>query len=501
MALVISAVLSSSAEGSHNINCNGGTGSINITVTGGSTDNYTYEWSSADGSGIVQGQEDQPVLTAGTYRLTVTDLNNCVSTQDYTLTQPDPIVNQLIPIHITCESPTFSNGMIDLTTSGGVKPYSYIWSNSAVTEDIDNLTQGYYKVIVTDANGCSKTDSVLVELPPPLTYSKELSSYNGVNISCHGKYPPDGSIRIIPTSGLEPYVYSWQGPDDFVSSSQNISGLRAGDYVLVITDANQCTATETITLTEPGSISMIIDPSTSFTGGYNINCAGDSTGYINIQPVNNIGDVDYLWSDGSAGSSRQNLPAGIYEVIITDRNNCSADTTIVLTQPDSIKLTFTVKESFCPDMPDGSIQLGVTGGVPGAGYTYKWSDNSTGQNVTNILRGLYKVTVTDNNNCSVSDSVKVEPERESCLVIPNAISPNGDLINDEWNIGMKELYPGIEIKIFNRWGELIWKSEKGYPDPWDGRSRGRILPIDSYHYIIDLHNGTKPLIGNITIVK
>jgi len=66
---------------------------------------------------------------------------------------------------------------------------------------------------------------------------------------------------------------------------------------------------------------------------------------------------------------------------------------------------------------------------------------------------------------------------------------------------MKELYPAIEIKIFNRWGELIWKSEKGYPDPWDGRSRGRILPIDSYHYIIDLHNGTKPLIGSITIVK
>jgi gliding motility-associated-like protein len=85
--------------------------------------------------------------------------------------------------------------------------------------------------------------------------------------------------------------------------------------------------------------------------------------------------------------------------------------------------------------------------------------------------------------------------------LPNAISPNGDLINDEWNIGLKELYPEMEVKIFNRWGEMIWKSDRGYPMPWDGRSKGNILPVDSYHYTIDLHNGTRPLIGHITIVK
>ena len=94
----------------------------------------------------------------------------------------------------------------------------------------------------------------------------------------------------------------------------------------------------------------------------------------------------------------------------------------------------------------------------------------------------------------------MEPLNETCLIIPNAISPNDDNINDVWNIGMIYLYPQIEIKIFNRWGELLWKSEKGYPKPWDGRSNGTPLPIDSYHYIIDLHNGTKPIVGNITIV-
>ncbi len=73
------------------------------------------------------------------------------------------------------------------------------------------------------------------------------------------------------------------------------------------------------------------------------------------------------------------------------------------------------------------------------------------------------------------DSVLMTPLNEVCLVIPNAFSPNGDLVNDEWNIGLKDLYPLIEVKIFNRWGELIWKSEKGYPRPWDGRSKGTAL--------------------------
>jgi len=130
-----------------------------------------------------------------------------------------------------------------------------------------------------------------------------------------------------------------------------------------------------------------------------------------------------------------------------------------------------------------------------------WSDNSTNSTISNILRGYYKVRVKDMNGCSIRDSVIIEPRNETCLIIPNAISANGDLINDEWNIKEKELYPEMEITIFNRWGETVWRSEKGYARPWDGTSNGAPLPIDSYHYIIDLHNGTKPLIGNVTIVR
>jgi gliding motility-associated-like protein len=88
-----------------------------------------------------------------------------------------------------------------------------------------------------------------------------------------------------------------------------------------------------------------------------------------------------------------------------------------------------------------------------------------------------------------------------CLVIPEAFSPNSDGKNDEWNIGLIELYPDVEITIYNRWGESVWKSGRGYPKPWNGTSNGRDLPLDSYHYFIDLHNGSRPIIGTVTIVR
>jgi gliding motility-associated-like protein len=255
-----------------------------------------------------------------------------------------------------------------------------------------------------------------------------------------------------------------------------------------------CTATETINLIQPGKLDMIIDLT-------DILCAGKKTGAIEIEPVNEVVSVSYLWSDGSTQHNRRKLVAGDYGVILTDLNNCSVDSTVTLTEPESIKLKFEITQPWCADKPDGEIRLTATGGVDGINYVYKWSDNSTSDVISDISSGWYSVKVTDLNNCSVRDSVYVDPLHETCLIIPNAISPNGDGINDEWNIGNKELYPDLEIKIFNRWSELIWKSGKGYPDPWDGTSNGRKLPIDSYHYIIDLHNGSKPLIGNVTIVR
>jgi gliding motility-associated-like protein len=498
-ALNIDAVTPVSADGDYNIDCYGGSGTIDITITGGSEGTYSYNWSTYDGSGIVDGAEDQWNLTAGTYHLVVSDLNGCTEERYITLTQPNILIPNFHPTHITCASTSFDNGSIHLNIIGGIGPYSILWSTGETTEDISDLTEGNYIVTITDMNGCQIIDSVRIELPPPLTFDKRLSDYNAFNISCYGR--SDGSIQITPTSGLPPYSYTWQGPDGFVAYSPEIFGLKAGRYILYIRDNNICEVTDTIDLYQPGRLGMTLDRSVSTAGGYNINCAGSATGSVTVTAVNNAGPVQYIWSDGTLGNVRDNLTAGNYKVIITDSNNCHADSAFILTQPDSIKLSFEVTPAFCPDMPDGAIELTVTGGVALSDYSYLWSDNSTGNGLEGLTKGSYDVKVTDDNGCSTGASVIVEAANPICLVIPNGISPNNDGINDVWNIGLIDLYPQVEVSIFNRWGELIWKSEKGYPKPWDGRSRGSVLPIDSYHYIIDLNDGSRQIIGNITIVK
>ena len=490
---------STSADGTFNINCNGGTGNVNIEATGGSLTGYNYLWTTENGSGIVAGQQNQTALTAGTYQLLVTDLNGCSKPLEITLTEPPELTLQLISTNITCESENMNNGSVDLTVAGGVAPYNYLWSNGSVTEDINNLTEGNYKVTVTYNNTCSVTDSIGISLPPPLSYTKKVSDYNGYNISCYGL--ANGSIEITSIGGQEPITYNWTGPDGFSSVSRDLSGLKAGSYTLLITDSNFCSAAETIELTEPGKLGIDIILSTSTAGNFNINCAGDATGSITVEPLNEVSSVEYMWSDGLFGKTRTNLPAGDYGLIMKDTNNCYTSSTITLTEPDSIHILFDISEPLCPDMADGEIRLNVSGGVIGTDYEYKWSDNSTNRVLSNILQGYYKVAVTDMNGCTVKDSLRLLPINETCLIVPNVISVNDDLINDVWNIGNTGLYPDMEIKIFNRWGEIVWRSQKGYPTPWDGKSNGISLPMDSYHYIIDLHNGTKPLIGNITIVK
>ena len=382
-------------------------------------------------------------------------------------------------------------------------------SPTDVNETLHNNDTAVHKVdyrfiprIVTDdgVQACEgKEVKITLWVHPGLRYKKEVSDYNGFNISCYGK--SDGFIGINPSDSLAPYTFSWSGPKGFIASTKDISGLTAGHYFLTITDDNNCTVKERFDLTEPAKLSMAIEPSASFDGNYNIDCSEAQTGYVNLLALNNIGQVEYLWIDGYLGSSRSNMSAGTYKIILTDSNNCHADTTITLTEPDPIRISFDITDPFCPDSRDGEIRLSVTGGVTTDDYIYNWRDNSTGRNLSNITEGLYVVNVTDMTGCTLTDSVKLRSMNEICIIIPDAFSPNGDGTNDVWRIENIDLYPKVEITIYNRWGNALWQSDPGYPVHWNGKSRGEDLPIDTYHYFIDLKNGSKPFIGDVTIVR
>ena len=174
---------------------------------------------------------------------------------------------------------------------------------------------------------------------------------------------------------------------------------------------------------------------------------------------------------------------------------------LTLEHPDSLQLGFETEEAFCKDSQDGELRLLANGGSQP--YSISWDrglpDNEDWFN--DVYWGDYVATVTDFNNCVTIDTAYVAFTHSSCLVIPNAFSPNSDGYNDMWVIEGLELYPNPEIWIFDRWGSQIYHSQIPVSDPWDGSFNGRNLPIDSYHYIIDLKNEEVPITGNITIVR
>ena len=393
------------------------------------------------------------------------------------------------------------NGSIDITVTGGADthPYIFNWDNGSTTEDISGLMEGRYIVTVEDEYGCMIIDSADIYLPPPLEIDKIVSNYNGMNIRCFED--ANGSIDISVISGDGPYSFTWEGPDGYTSDQSSINALTAGQYRVHIIDSNLCELRDTTDMIEPGQIGFIATVSESDFGSYNVNCFDDNTATIDLDGINGVGDISFSWTDGFIGSYREGLGAGLYGVVISDINTCSKDTIITIIQPEPLSVTATIDQPYCVDMPDGTISLLAGGGFVMADYFYEWSDNTTGSVLPDIAAGTYIYTVTDDNGCSLTDTVIVKSERDNCLTIPNAISPNGDGINDVWNIDLIDLYPDAEIKIFNRWGELVWASEKGYPQPWNGRSKGRELPVDSYHYIIDLNNGRKVILGHVTIVR
>jgi gliding motility-associated-like protein len=498
----IDVIKSWTPDNAYNISCNGEDGLINITVTGGSgPGTYGYLWKDTGNPAWQSTLEDQSIK-AGVYRVYVTDANGCTTDRGVELTQPMPLELALTVSEITClTAPVYNDGAIDLAVAGGRPVYTFNWSNGATSEDISALTSGNYSVTVTDDYGCISVIDTTLNLPEPLLVSViRPSNRNGFDISCLGM--SDGWLKVIPTTGLAPYTYEWRDQGgNIIGVTDSVGGLIESTYSVTVTDAHLCEAIESVTLHSPGQIGMNIVPLPSNGGGYNINCAGDASGRVNITPVNAAGPATYTWSDAGTGSARNDLRAGItYTVTIRDSNGCQAEGSVLLTEPDSLKITFTSVAPFCPESTDASITANVTGGE--GIYSYEWSDGQTTQEASGLTAGRYRVTVTDFNGCAIADSLKIEPVNRICVGIPNAITPDGDGRNDDWNIGRIDLYPEAEVVIMNRWGEVVWISEKGYPVRWDGRAKnGNLLPIDSYHYVIDLKNGEKPIVGHVTIIR
>ena len=400
------------------IACNGdSTGAIDATVLGG-TPNYIYSWTGP--SGFTSSFEDISGLESGTYRLTVTDDLGCVEVMtDQVLTEPPPITATATTVDIDCFGA--GNGSVDLSPAGGVFPYTFAWTGpggfNETTEDISGLEAGDYSVTVTDDNGCSILfpDIATVAEPAELLVTSVKS-----DISCGGL--TDGSIDITVTGGTLPYTVGWSGPGGFVSSNEDISGLEAGTYDLIITDGNGCIKNL------PG-IETIMEP-TSITATYvsqvDVLCNGDATGSIEIDVTGGTIPITFDWTNGSGATvSTDEDPTGLladtYSLDISDINGCSATypDMAIITEPPALAASLVKTDIACYGDGDGTITVTATGGTGSYEYS-RVADLDVFYQPSNIFSGLgqgfFRIWTRDANRCVVSDTITIqEPEEIQIL--------------------------------------------------------------------------------------
>jgi uncharacterized protein (DUF2141 family) len=380
-----------------NVSCfNGSNGSINITVTGGSG-GYSYAWS----NGAIT--EDISSLIAGTYTVTVTDANSCTATNSFTITQPAVLSLNGSASAVSCFGG--ANGGVNITVSGGTLNYSYQWSNAAITEDITGLSAGTYTVTVTDANNCTATNAYVVTQPTALSLSGTASP-----VACFGG--SNGSINLTVTGGTTNYTYLWSN----AAVIEDLTSISAGTYTVTVTDANNCTGTRSFVVSQPTAINISGTPSS-------VSCFGGANGGVNITVTGGTPSYTYLWSNGAFSEDISNVAAGSYTVTVTDFNNCTSTNGYVVTQPTALNLSGLTTSVNCFGGTNGAVNITVTGGT--TNYSFLWSNGAVTEDLSSVAAGTYTVTVTDANNCTISNSFTVtQPTALSVSVSTTAGSCN-----------------------------------------------------------------------------
>ena len=448
-------------------------GEINILSTNGGVFPYNYLYSNGE-------TNDDIVVAAGDYSLTITDAVNCSYFFNFTVEEPDTLSSTISQIDIDCFGN--NNGSIDFEPIGGKLPYNYLWSNNETTQDISGLSSGTYFVDLTDDNGCSLSNQISIFEPDLLQATAQVD-----NSICSGQ--PSGSAMITTSGGLGEISYSWSNGDN----TQNLTDVIADNYTVIISDENDCTIQLPVTITEP------LPFSPNFTT-VDISCFGESNGSIDVQLSGNSPPYTYLWNNGQNTSSINNLSAGDYILQVEDSNNCFEEFQISIFEPAEIIINYTAYNASCQENDDGSIVTNISGGsLP---YNYLWSTGDITPNLENINKGQFSFSVTDANNCiSSSDIIEVNFEGlDGCIEIPSGFTPNGDGIHDEWTIYGLSNFPNCKISVYNRWGQSVFYSE-GYGILWDGKSDGIDLPIATYYYIIELGESDKVFNGTVTIKR
>lgn len=364
--------------------CQGGNTQLNANAPGATT----YSWSPATGLSAtnIANPVASPTVTT-TYTLTATDASGCQGTGTVQVT-----VNPMTTASAGADDTVCVGSFIQLNASGGTN-YQWTADPSLSATNINNpnaspSTTTTYTVTVTDANGCIGTDQVTVYVAPsPLALNS-----TGLPATCNGSC--DGQGIVIPNGGFQPYTFVWSsggtGPSE--------PNLCAGSYTITVTDIAGCTQQQTVSVTEPTAIALQTSSTTA-------NC-GQNDGSATVTPSGGTSPYTYSWSSGGNQPTENNLGAGTYTITVTDANNCTTQTTVVVPNTPGVTAQIpTFTDVICNGACDGTA-----GGnsVNGTGpYNYSWSSGQNTQNASGLCPGTYTLTVTDANGCTSTETVTI----------------------------------------------------------------------------------------------
>ncbi len=344
-------------------------GSASASGTGGSGV-YSFLWSQGDTTATVAG------LVAGTYTVTVTETpSGCTATASVTIGEQSTDLavkaSALLPAGCTV------GGSATAVATGGVPPYVYVWNGMDTTQTAMNLPEGPHIVVVTDSAGCTASDTVLIEKAPLLLAQIEIIA----PLTCVA----GGKVEVMASGGLPPYAYSWSTGDTAVV----LANLGAGTYSVVVSDAGGCSALATVELVVPpqpsAGIAAVIQATCLAPGSAVAEASGGTPPYA------------FVWSNGATGATADNLAPGVYTVVISDGNGCTATATVSITAPPQPQVSIGV-EAPVTCTSGGALTADAAGGTPP--YVFAWSNNASGATISGLTSGTYSVSVTDASGCT-----------------------------------------------------------------------------------------------------
>ena len=458
-----------------NILCYGeATGNITVLGSGG-IKQYTFTVTGTDYTGTAVSLTSGPTnlnlfsfsaLKAGTYVLTLTDLNGCQkSVAPITLTQPlaplqisNEVLSNYNGFNIACFGDT--NGSISHQVSGGTAPYRYAWTGpngySSTSLNLTNLAAGSYTLTITDAVNCKLVKTYEMRGPDPIAVDAVKQ-----NVLCGGELSGNIFIRNV-TGGTGTYEFLWlkDGVGEIKRSlvAEDLRNIGPGRYILLITDQNFCEYIQIFDVTEP--VPLV----TTLVKKENNLCFGESKGSIQINIAGGTAPYRYAWT-GPGGYTSTNkdltgLLSGTYEVAVTDALLCTSTLSVTITQPTEIIVTPTLTMVSCPDGKDGAISMTVSGGIPP--YVYAWIGpngfRSTTRDLSNLAAGNYDLVITDGIGCKITRTFEIT-DPEPIVLTPTISNFNG------FEISCKNGSDGVidlGIKGGNGGYKIFWEGPNGF---------------------------------------